>query len=621
MPSVIMHNKNDVGLNYANRESTVRGPRGSGIRYLKRHSVPVHHSLVVDLRHLRTVHSVEHYPCLPDPQRISGIEECGAVHYGYCVPVVLEECEEGVGRIKVDPIHLLSAPELDGSLRNMVGHFVARDKVQQQHHHLAMRNGKSSPGSPSSGQSSPSHSSAPQSPLAGLSRLSLSPNHSTKLVDKTSPPSPSRTPRPDWSKQASSAGTTSPKGSLENGTPAKDHGGHKISAEETLGQLLLDLKASVMPRSEVKKDGARSTGMLSVGSGNGDNSNTDVSGVTSTGIDERLKTSLGPPTLQAANENLVSSGSLVGPVGSSPTSNMDKGPLIGTVTSSTSRFNQGELCLQSPVDFAKKRFQWTQDAQAQKKLESVTTRVPLNGIPHLVSETKTRFENGLFNQVDVKWKSEWLPTQSGGGHACTTSDLGLSSMLLHPECAVGHSGRGTTSPRKSPSPEPGITSGSGAPLPHPKLTSIQKQHIRERALSPTGSNALVGPIGIGSGSAVLGIGISNTCNGPVVTNVAGQNNPIGGFFPVRPFLTKGSVAERVLIFERCPVLDRGVNRTHQHHPAKPLFNTWRTAINTSYVSPVVSVSNDIDVDTNPGRDVKVQVIVTLKGAVAEERPG
>lgn len=61
-------------------------------------------------------------------------------------------------------------------------------------------------------------------------------------------------------------------------------------------------------------------------------------------------------------------------------------------------------------------------------------------------------------------------------------------------------------------------------VPHPELTSSQRQHIRL-----TASN------------------------------------------PVRPFLTKGSVAERVLIFERCPsdlLLDKRV-RTPVIQPSKP----------------------------------------------------
>ncbi|XP_028050120.1 serine/threonine-protein phosphatase 2A regulatory subunit B'' subunit alpha isoform X2 [Monomorium pharaonis] len=66
-------------------------------------------------------------------------------------------------------------------------------------------------------------------------------------------------------------------------------------------------------------------------------------------------------------------------------------------------------------------------------------------------------------------------------------------------------------------------------VPHPELTNQQKQHIRTAVVTGTGSN------------------------------------------PVRPFLTRGSVAERVLIFEKCPselLLDKRCLRP-------PTINTWR----------------------------------------------
>ncbi|XP_050447679.1 serine/threonine-protein phosphatase 2A regulatory subunit B'' subunit alpha isoform X2 [Cataglyphis hispanica] len=67
-------------------------------------------------------------------------------------------------------------------------------------------------------------------------------------------------------------------------------------------------------------------------------------------------------------------------------------------------------------------------------------------------------------------------------------------------------------------------------VPHPELTNQQKQHIRAAAAIGTGNN------------------------------------------PVRPFLTRGSVAERVLIFEKCPselLLDK-------RGPRQPAINTWRS---------------------------------------------
>ena len=66
-------------------------------------------------------------------------------------------------------------------------------------------------------------------------------------------------------------------------------------------------------------------------------------------------------------------------------------------------------------------------------------------------------------------------------------------------------------------------------VPHPELTVQQKQHIRSAGTAGSGNN------------------------------------------PVRPFLTRGSVAERVLIFEKCPselLLDK-------RGPRQPVINTWR----------------------------------------------
>lgn len=66
-------------------------------------------------------------------------------------------------------------------------------------------------------------------------------------------------------------------------------------------------------------------------------------------------------------------------------------------------------------------------------------------------------------------------------------------------------------------------------VPHPELTNEQKQHIKTAVATGTSNN------------------------------------------PIRPFLTRGSVAERVLIFEKCPselLLDK-------RGPRQPAINTWR----------------------------------------------
>ena len=63
-------------------------------------------------------------------------------------------------------------------------------------------------------------------------------------------------------------------------------------------------------------------------------------------------------------------------------------------------------------------------------------------------------------------------------------------------------------------------------VPHPELTPQQRQHIQARSINPMSG---AGAGGFGSGSS-------------------------GGGVPIRRFGgTGGSVAERVMIFERCPV--------------------------------------------------------------------
>lgn len=83
-------------------------------------------------------------------------------------------------------------------------------------------------------------------------------------------------------------------------------------------------------------------------------------------------------------------------------------------------------------------------------------------------------------------------------------------------------------------------------VPHPELTNQQKQHIRAAA----------------------------------ATGGTGNN-------PVRPFLTRGSVAERVLIFEKCPsdlLLDK-------RGPRQPAINTWRSGHEVQNKAQVIQLFN------------------------------
>ncbi|GFY59183.1 uncharacterized protein TNIN_271851 [Trichonephila inaurata madagascariensis] len=161
----------------------------------------------------------------------------------------------------------------------------------------------------------------------------------------------------------------------------------------------------------------------------------------------------------------------------------------------------GQDHVQSAVDYAKTRIQNVQ----QGLRDETKPKTIKNG--HLVSDAKTKWEN------IPNWNDHHLVTDMDnslpeplqrGGHKRTLSMDGLLDV---------------------PSPS----------IPHPKLTTAQKQHIKERSLSPTDRHSHV---------------------------------------PIRPFLTKGSVAERVLLFECCP--DRALERASAGNKSKQnLISTWR----------------------------------------------
>lgn len=158
----------------------------------------------------------------------------------------------------------------------------------------------------------------------------------------------------------------------------------------------------------------------------------------------------------------------------------------------------------SAVDYAKTRFQNVQ--LTSNKSEDAKPKPIKNG--HLVSDAKTKWENlpqqGWNDSQLVATDSIGDPLRDvlqTGGHKRTLSMEGLLDV---------------------PS------------IPHPKLTTAQKQHIKERSLSPTDRHSHV---------------------------------------PIRPFLTKGSVAERVLLFECAP---EKLERTTVVNKAKQnLIGTWR----------------------------------------------
>ncbi|XP_078039720.1 uncharacterized protein LOC144471498 isoform X1 [Augochlora pura] len=155
-----------------------------------------------------------------------------------------------------------------------------------------------------------------------------------------------------------------------------------------------------------------------------------------------------------------------------------------------------ELSNMSVVHYAKVRYRAAQQNPAtQQRLEEQKTSntQAFNTTEQLVSTTRSKFETEIKKDKDAN-KEDKDPVTSRWGPRINT-------------------------------PRPRIEQ-----VPHPELTTQQKQHIRAAAATGTGNN------------------------------------------PIRPFLTRGSVAERVLIFEKCPselLLDK-------RGPRQPAINTWRT---------------------------------------------
>ncbi|KAF7405444.1 hypothetical protein HZH66_004350 [Vespula vulgaris] len=185
--------------------------------------------------------------------------------------------------------------------------------------------------------------------------------------------------------------------------------------------------------------------------------------------------------------------------------------LVNNVTSSVHAGNntegpskslsKDELSNMSVVDYAKVRYRAAQqNSPGQQRLEEQKSvgnvGTTYNATEQLVSSARSKFEPELRkdNNKEGNVKDDRDPITSRWG------------------------------PRIN-SPRPRLEQ-----VPHPELTTQQKQHIRAAAATGTGNN------------------------------------------PVRPFLTRGSVAERVLIFEKCPselLLDK-------RGPRPAGIATWRT---------------------------------------------
>nr|XP_045610119.1 AF4/FMR2 family member lilli-like isoform X4 [Procambarus clarkii] len=179
----------------------------------------------------------------------------------------------------------------------------------------------------------------------------------------------------------------------------------------------------------------------------------------------------------------------------------------------------------SAVDFAKVRYQESQQhphsSQRLDDYRSISKQV-VNGDGRVMM-ARTRFENGSTSLSDSMWR---------GTLSIQADEVGSTLPEFYR--------RKLRKMRKAGSPEP-LVAGSISALPHPELTDQQKAHIRERSQSPT------------TGYNSAGVAI-------------------------RPFLTQGSVAERVLIFERAPTEMKpkpGAPIAAAPEKRRPAISTWR----------------------------------------------
>ena len=208
----------------------------------------------------------------------------------------------------------------------------------------------------------------------------------------------------------------------------------------------------------------------------------------------------------------------------------------------------------SMVDFAKVRYQESQqNPHSSQRLDDYRSMSPkqiVNGDGRVMM-ARTRFENGSGALPDSIWR---------GTLGIQADEVGSTLPEFYR--------RKLRKMRKAGSPEPFLV-GSISALPHPELTDQQKAHIRERSQSPT----------------------------------AGYNS---AGVAIRPFLTQGSVAERVLIFERAPTEMKpkpGAPLTAAPAPDKrrPAISAWRDpneVHSMAQVSPTVRPSRG-HADTRP----------------------
>lgn len=590
--------------------------------------VTLYHSSLVDLSRSRSIHAVEHQPCCPDPLLFSSVD-CNAVHYGLCSPllklpsfVVGHAAPGATGKIApqpqraqaaspvakldfdvLDPVELLAA-DLEGKLEALVNSFVAQDKVR-----LAARKSKGSP-SPSPGSVSNKNAATGSSSSTPSTGRSSPADSAAYVTDKKTKDDAART-------KQESVGNTTKKASVTG--PAKEE--EKIKSGKGADPVLKSAVEGPASSAGAKKDiHATRTGARAVESERSKSPKISALSKPEDTHGSKCKKTVGSPTNEQEQE--VAEPSLPADVTSSPKSASPEKPTsttsghrtvfkvsppnvislvtgtprttqpASTTASSTAYVksntvpssstttttvsvklrdadvesqkeqsmlvnapkekpssqpllndnSQRELpntrgrgveakstgCNKHPttsaVSYAKARFQAPQETT---RLEEVLRDKPRSS--HIVTDARSRWESLASTSGCLTPGQFW-----SNGYGSSPAYSNDQCLLVDTECDSPLS----TSPRRLNSPDLYLD-GMTPSIPHPKLTSSQKQHIRERSLSPTDR-----------GHAHV---------------------------PVRPFLTKGSVAERVLLFERCP--DRSVERpVASTKPKSNLCNTSKHVV-------------------------------------------
>ncbi|XP_077555415.1 uncharacterized protein LOC144169881 [Haemaphysalis longicornis] len=191
----------------------------------------------------------------------------------------------------------------------------------------------------------------------------------------------------------------------------------------------------------------------------------------------------------------------------SPSASTTSRPVIAVKPVSSNRYST--TTTSSAVDYAKSRFQGLPEP---KQFEELLFKQKPCKNGHVVHDAKSRWES--LTSPTPSSEQLWPNIVVGSGGR-SSAPVAIPGSAGHELGVADLDSPLSTSPRRLNSPEALFLEASSPPsIPHPRLTSSQKQHIRERSLSPTERTHM--------------------------------------HVPVRPFLTKGSVAERVLLFERCP---------------------------------------------------------------------